>query len=260
MSRRSILVVDDDRSIRTYLAHFLSSCGYVVDCAESGEQALARIAAGSSPDVVILDLIIPGMNGLEVLARMKKIDSAISVIIVSALGQVKNVVEAMRMGASDYLAKPFEEQELELAIENVLEKQKLHEEVKSLRQQFDQSPGQADILSSNPRMVRIKEIAKQVADTDVPVLILGESGVGKEVVARYIHGQTGRRDKPFVKVNCAALPHDLLESELFGYERGAFTGALRDKPGKFELADKGCILLDEIAEMSPLLQAKLLHV
>src|SRR2546422_189468 len=260
MSRRSILVVDDDRSVRTYLAHFLTSRGYVVDCDESGEQALARIAAGASPDVVILDIIIPGMNGLEVLARMKKIDAALSVIILSALGQIKNVVDAMRIGASDYLVKPFEEQELELAIENVLEKQKLREEVKRLRRQLDEYSGEVDILSSSPKMVRIKEIAKQVADTDVPVLILGESGVGKEVLARYIHSQTSRHDKPFVKVNCAALPHDLLESELFGYERGAFTGALREKPGKFELADKGCILLDEIAEMSPHLQAKLLHV
>jgi two-component system, NtrC family, response regulator AtoC len=141
----------------------------------------------------------------------------------------------------------------------VVEKQKLKEEVKTLKRQLD-SYDAGDILSTNPKVLKIKEIAKHVADTDVPVLITGESGVGKEVIARYIHSHSSRHDKPFVKVNCAALPNDLLESELFGYERGAFTGALNDKPGKFELADKGTLLLDEIGEMTPHLQAKLLHV
>jgi two-component system response regulator AtoC len=169
-------------------------------------------------------------------------------------------VDAMKMGAADFLVKPFEEQELELAIENVFEKQKLKEEVRSLKKQLDQYVEQGDVLSTNQRMLRIKEIAKHVADTDVPVLIVGESGVGKEVLARFLHTNSSRQDKPFVKVNCAALPNELLESELFGYERGAFTGALNDKPGKFELADKGTLLLDEIGEMSPHLQAKLLHV
>jgi len=159
----------------------------------------------------------------------------------------------------DYLTKPFQEPELELAIENAIEKQRLRDEVRTLRRRLDQFR-EPDLVSSNPRMVRINEIARQVAETDAPVLLLGETGVGKEVLARYIHAQSSRRDKPLVKVNCAALPHDLLESELFGYERGAFSGALRDKPGKFELADKGSMLLDEIAEMSPHLQAKLLHV
>src|SRR5262245_23068362 len=165
----------------------------------------------------------------------------------------------MKMCAADFLVKPYEEQELELAIENVVEKQKLKEEVKTLKRQLD-SYDAGDILSTNPKVLKIKEIAKHVADTDVPVLITGESGVGKEVIARYIHSHSSRHDKPFVKVNCAALPNDLLESELFGYERGAFTGALNDKPGKFELADKGTLLLDEIGEMTPHLQAKLLHV
>lgn len=260
MSRQTILVVDDDKSIRTYLAHFLASRGYAVDCLESGEEAVRYLTAGNTPAVALLDIIIPDMSGLEILARVKKINASIPVIILSAMDQIKTVVEAMRVGASDYLVKPFDEQELELAIANVIEKQQLRDEVKTLRRQLDQFADQTDIFSLNPRMLRLKEIAKQVADTDVPVLILGESGVGKEVIARYIYGQTRRREKAFVKVNCAALPHDLLESELFGYERGAFTGALREKPGKFELADQGCILLDEIAEMSPQLQAKLLHV
>jgi two-component system response regulator AtoC len=260
MSKRSILVVDDDRSVRSYLSDFLTSCGYSVECAESGDQAVARLAAGFAPSLMILDVVMPGINGIEALESVKKINPSVPVIILSAAGQTKTVVDAMKTGASDFLVKPFEEQELELAIENVLEKQKLKEEVKTLKRQLDSYVDAGDILSTNPKVLRIKEIAKHVADTDVPVLISGESGVGKEVLARFIHTHSSRHDKPFVKVNCAALPNDLLESELFGYERGAFTGAINDKPGKFELADKGTILLDEIGEMTPHLQAKLLHV
>jgi two-component system response regulator AtoC len=260
MSKQSVLVVDDDQSIRTYLSHFLTSCGYMVDCLDSGEKAVSRLSSGYSPSVVILDLMMPGLTGLEVLASAKKIHPSTPVIILSGLGQIKSVVEAMKMGASDYLAKPFEDQELELAIENVLEKQKLKEEVKTLRWQLSQYEELPEILSTNQKILRMKEIARHVADTDVPVLILGESGVGKEVVARYIHAQSQRHARPFIKVNCAALPHDLLESELFGHERGAFTGAVTEKPGKFELAHEGVLLLDEIGEMSPMLQAKLLHV
>jgi two-component system, NtrC family, response regulator AtoC len=259
MSKRSILVVDDDQSVRSYLSDFLTSCGYTVECAESGDQAVTRLAGGYVPCVIVQDIVMPGINGIEVLESVKKINPSIPVIILSAAGQIKTVVDAMKMGAADFLVKPFEEQELELAIENVVEKQKLKEEVKTLKRQLD-SYDAGDILSTNPRVLKIKEIAKHVADTDVPVLMTGESGVGKEVLARYIHSHSSRHDKPFVKVNCAALPNELLESELFGYERGAFTGALNDKPGKFELADKGTLLLDEIGEMTPHLQAKLLHV
>jgi two-component system, NtrC family, response regulator AtoC len=260
MSKRSILVVDDDKSVRSYLSDFLTSCGYAVECAESGDQAVARLSTGFIPSVIVQDIVMPGITGIEVLESVKKINPSIPVIILSAAGQTKTVVEAMRMGAADFLVKPFEEQELELAIENVVEKQKLKEEVKTLKRQLDAYVDAGDILSTNPKVLKIKEIAKHVADTDVPVLITGESGVGKEVLARFIHTNSLRRDKPFVKVNCAALPNELLESELFGYERGAFTGALNDKPGKFELADKGTLLLDEIGEMTPHLQAKLLHV
>jgi two-component system response regulator AtoC len=260
MSKRSILVVDDDRSVRSYLSDFLTSCGYIVECLESGDQAVARITAGNVPSLLIVDVVMPGISGIEVLETVKKVQPSLPVIVLSAIGQTKTVVDAMKVGASDFLVKPFEEAELELAIENVFEKQKLREEVRSLRKQLDQYHESGDFVLTNVRMLKIREIAKQVADTDVPVLVLGESGVGKEVLARFIHAHSSRHDKPFVKVNCAALPHDLLESELFGYERGAFTGALNDKPGKFELADKGTLLLDEIGEMTPHLQAKLLHV
>jgi two-component system, NtrC family, response regulator AtoC len=259
MSKRSVLVVDDEKDIRNYLSDFLTSCGYSVDCAESGDDVLARLAAGYAPAVILLDIMLPGKDGLEVLTTLKSSQPAIPIIILSGIGQIKTVVEAMQIGASDYLTKPFQEEALQLAIENVIEKQQLRNEVRTLRQQLAYVE-QGNFLTSNPHMLRIVDISRHVANTDVPVLILGESGVGKEVLASFIHEQSNRSDGPFVKVNCAALPHELLESELFGYEKGAFTGALRDKIGKFELADKGTLMLDEIGEMSPHLQAKLLHV
>src|SRR2546422_6217568 len=259
MSKRSILVVDDDKNTREYLATFLAARGHTVECFGSGDETIERLASGFSPSLILLDIMLPGKDGLEVLSSVKSIYPALPIIILSGIGQIKTVVEAMKMGASDYLTKPFEEESLELAIENVLEKQRLKEEVKTLKQQLAYVE-QGNILTSNPQMLRIIDIARHVAGTDVPVLILGESGVGKEVVASFIHEQSNRADGPFVKVNCAALPHELLESELFGYERGAFTGAIRDKMGKFEQADKGTLLLDEIGEMSAHLQAKLLHV
>jgi len=254
-----ILVVDDDDSTRAYLSALLSHRSYAVETVASAEEAQARLAATEAPDLVLLDLVMPGTGGLELLARLKRDHPQIPVVILSAVGQIKTVVEAIRLGAANYLTKPFQEPELELAIVNALEKQRLRDEVRILRRRLDQYAEPSDLLSASPRMVRIKEIARQVAETDAPILLLGETGVGKEVLARFIHGQSPRRDKPFIKINCAALPHDLLESELFGYERGAFSGAIRDKPGKFEQAHKGSLLLDEIAEMSPQLQAKLLH-
>jgi DNA-binding NtrC family response regulator len=259
MSKRSILVVDDDKNAREYLAAFLGSSGYSVECLESGDAAMQRLAGGAAPSIMLLDVMLPGADGIEVLANVKAVYPSIPIIILSGIGQIKTVVEAMKMGASDYLTKPFEEEALELAIENAIEKQRLKEEVKTLKQQLAYVE-QGNILTSNQQMLRIIDMSRHVAGTDVPVLILGESGVGKEVIASFIHEQSNRSDGPFVKVNCAALPHELLESELFGYERGAFTGAIRDKIGKFEQADKGTLLLDEIGEMSPHLQAKLLHV
>ena len=259
LPRRSILVVDDDDSTRSYLGALLSGLEYEVASCASGEDALSKLQAGPTPALVLLDLILPGMAGLAVLDHIRANHSALPVIVLSTVAQLKTVVDAVKRGASDYLTKPFQAQELELAIQNALEKQNLHEQVRSLRQQLGEKPGAAPV-SGDPAMLRLKEIAVQVADTDAPVLVTGESGVGKEVLARFIHAQSSRRARALVKVNCAALPQDLLESELFGYERGAFSGAVGEKPGKFELADQSSILLDEIGEMSPNLQAKLLHV
>jgi two-component system response regulator AtoC len=180
--------------------------------------------------------------------------------MLSCIGETRTIVEAMRSGATDYLNKPFEEAELEIAILKALDRKKLVEENKLLREQNETLTEDYRFVASNAKMVRIKELINQIAHTDVTVFIQGESGVGKEIVAREIHRGSTRKDKPFVKVNCAALPSELLESELFGYERGAFTGAFRLKQGKFELANFGTLFLDEIGDMAPVLQAKLLHV
>ena len=259
MTRPRVLIVDDDEDVRVYLATLLSGRGYDVTSSASAEGALTLLPSLVPPAVVLLDLLMPGMSGLELLALTRKSHPWLPIVVLSTLGQIASVVEAVKRGASDYLTKPFEDQELELAIESAVEKQTLRDEIKVLQRRLDRY-GDGELVLSSPRMARIRETALQVAETDAPVLILGESGVGKEVLARFIHAHSGRGPKRFVKVNCAALPQDLLESELFGYERGAFSGAVRDKPGKFELADKGSILLDEIGEMSPHLQAKLLHV
>ena len=259
MTQGRILIVDDDESVRRFLATLLTALGHDVASAESGEQALRRLDESPRPELVLLDLILPGIGGLEVLDRIRESHPLLPVIVLSTEGRLKTVVDAVKRGASDYLTKPFGEQELTLAIRNAFEKQLLRDEVRTLRRRLD-AGGAGELVSGSEPMLHIREVARQVADTDAPVLITGESGVGKEVLARFIHAQSGRQEGPFVKVNCAALPQDLLESELFGYERGAFSGALRDKPGKFELAHRGSILLDEISEMSPHLQAKLLHV
>jgi two-component system response regulator AtoC len=254
MIKPDVWVVDDDDSTRAYLWDFLSSRGNDVQCLDSGEQAIRRLASAQRPSLLILDIRMPHVGGLEVLAQMDKLGRRIPVIVLSGIDQVSTVVKAMRLGASDYLLKPLDEKELELAIEKVLEEHGNGDSV-----DLELPTPETAFPSSNKRMLQIKAICDHVAHTDVPVLILGESGAGKEVLARYLHTQSGRNEV-FIKVNCAALPTELLESELFGHERGAFTGALREKPGKFELAGQGTIMLDEIAEMSPLLQAKLLHV
>jgi two-component system response regulator AtoC len=202
---------------------------------------------------------MPGSDGIELFEKVRASGSSVPVIMLSGVSHIRTVVESMKMGALDFLLKPFDEGVLESTIKDVLERPE-STVVRSESRPIVNAGGDGGFITRDPRMLRLRDIIKRVAYTDVPILILGESGVGKEVMARYAHVQSGRKDQPFVKVNCAALPNDLLESELFGYERGAFTGALNDKPGQFELADRGTLLLDEIGEMSPHLQSKLLHV
>jgi two-component system response regulator AtoC len=202
--------------------------------------------------------MMPGMDGLETLRRMHERDPALNIVMLSVVGRAQTIVEAMQLGAIDYLNKPFEEDELDLVLRGALEKRDLERERERLLGEVGYDPDSAIWLS--PAMRRTREVIDQISDTDVTVLIQGESGSGKEIVARAVHRYSTRSDGPFVKVNCAALPPDLLESELFGYEKGAFTGAVGRKPGKFEVADSGTMFLDEIGEMSPPLQAKLLQV
>jgi two-component system response regulator AtoC len=258
--KEKILVVDDEPSIRKYLQTLLEVDGYEVTTLESGKEALERLSEGERPDFIILDVLMPEVNGLDTLRQMMQIDRSLNIIMLSCSNEVGTVVEAIRLGAHDYLTKPFEKNELDAAVLKCRQKKQLRAENKALREYCDQLTEDLSFLAASPQMVRIRQQILQIAPVDVPVFIYGESGVGKEVVARMIHMRSLRRTQPFVKVNCAALPGELLESELFGYEQGAFTGAVRSKPGKFELANKGTIFLDEIAEMSPHLQAKLLHV
>ena len=255
----TVLVIDDDPGIREYLETLATRQGYGVYTAPDGETALADLDQ-TRPDVITLDAVLPGMDGLETLRRIKQRMPEVPVIMLSGHGQARTIVEAMRLGASDFLRKPFEVEELELAFQKALENRALEEEVRSLRGRVRTEVDGLLMGGDNPKMREVREIIEQVADTDITVLVRGESGTGKEVVARALFQLGNRRSRPFVKVNCAALPSELLESELFGFEKGAFTGAQKRKLGKFEYANQGTIFLDEISEMAPGLQAKLLQV
>ena len=255
-----VMVVDDDLATRDFLRSFLAARGYEAVTLGNGEEAIKRYHA-ERPAAVILDLVMPGaMDGLEALAAFKKIDREVPVIVLSGQGRTPTVVQAMKLGASDFVSKPFDDAELEAPLVNALKQRRISREVATLREQL-QSQGRYNMLfGPGERMAEVQTLIHRVADIDVPVLIRGESGTGKELVARALYACSLRRDKPFVKVNCAALPTELLESELFGFERGAFTGAMHQKPGKFEFANHGTMFLDEIGEMAPPLQAKLLQV
>lgn len=259
-TKEKIMVVDDEPSIRKYLQTLLEVDGFEVETVANGKEALARIGAEERPFLIILDVLMPEMDGLETLRQMMQTDRSLNVVMLSCSNEVTTVVEAIRLGALDYLTKPFEKPELDATILKCRQKHQLRSENEALREYCETITDDISFLASSPQMLKIRQQILQIAPVDVPVFISGESGVGKEVISRMIHLRSTRRQQAFVKVNCAALPGELLESELFGYEQGAFTGAVRAKPGKFELANKGTIFLDEIAEMSPHLQAKLLHV
>src|SRR5262245_5643199 len=254
------MVVDDDLAMCNFLRAFLHARGYHAITLVNAEEAIKRYHA-ERPAAVILDVVMPGtMDGLEALAAFRKIDREVPIIVLSGHGRTTTVVQAMKLGASDFVSKPFNEAELEVPLANALRQRQLSREVASLREQLKTQSKYNLLFGTSDRLAEVKELIERVADTDVTVLIRGESGTGKELVARAVYAASCRRDKPFVKVNCAALPAELLESELFGFERGAFTGAVQHKPGKFEFANHGTLFLDEISEMSPALQAKLLQV
>ncbi len=253
------LIVADDVNVGRFLSSYLLRRGFDVSSAGSGDEAI-RMFRVYDPVLVLLDLSTAGMSALDTLERIKQIKPQTGVVMLSTQHDPEFIFKASKLGADDYLGKPFEPKELDLRINRIVEKQRLSIEVPQLRDQVRGNSDFAGLFGTSPRMEEVKHTIEQVADTTATVLIRGESGTGKEVVARMIYAQSGRCEKAFVKVNCAAIPHELLESELFGYEQGAFTGANRQKLGKFDLANTGTIFLDEVSEMHPALQAKLLHV
>jgi two-component system, NtrC family, response regulator AtoC len=264
MKKPYVAIVDDDSGFAAYLRTFLSLRGYEARCYSRGDELLASMKQTEAPDVILLDVMMPGLDGLATLRALKVSRPEAQVIMLSGRNQASTIVEAVRLGAADYVVKPDDpeglgEIALDVAIKNATEKNRLVSELSELRQQLSDDEDRA-VWGNSEKMRGIAQVIEQVADSDVTVLIRGESGVGKELVARAIHQRSTRRHRPFVKVNCAALPAELLESELFGHERGAFTGAATTRIGKFEQADTGTLMMDEIGEMKPALQAKLLHV
>ena len=266
MKKPYVAVVDDDSAFANYLRTFLSLRGYDTRSYSRGDEMLAAVKQGDPPDIVLLDVMMPGMNGLETLRALKTAKPDLQAIMLSGREHASTIVEAVRLGAADYVVKPDDpeglgEIQLDAAIKSAIEKTRLVSEITELRRQLSDDQDRAFLFwGDSPEMKSIASVIEQVSDSDVTVLIRGESGVGKELVARAIHLRSPRKDRPFVKVNCAALPAELLESELFGHEKGAFTGAATTRIGKFEQADTGTIFLDEIGEMKAALQAKLLHV
>jgi two-component system response regulator AtoC len=258
MRKTKLLIVDDEDIVRESLRDWLSSVGYKVLTAKNGEQAL-RIIKQKSIKIMIADLIMPGMNGIELMKKARNMVPTISTVIITAHGTIQTAITAMREGAYDYIEKPFCPEKVELIIRNLVEHHNLIEENISLRQKVEDRHNFEGIIAKSPRMTKIFELIKTVAPTNTTILITGESGTGKEVVARAIHHQSQRHSKPFIVTSCAALPETLLESELFGYEKGSFTGAVERRKGKFEAADKGTLFLDEIGEIDANTQVHLLR-
>jgi len=254
MKKNRILVVDDDHAMRLALSESLESCGYDIVAAENGREALELFKKGKF-DLVVTDMKMPGMTGIEVLRGVKKLSPEIPVILITAYGTVGTAVEAMKEGAAEFIMKPFSLDDLEAVVKHVL-----NTFTKKPLQKQEILPPAQRIITKDPKFISIIEMLKNVAKSKSSIMIQGESGTGKELLAKYIHHHSNRGNQPFVAVNCAAIPHNLLESEMFGYEKGAFTGASQRKLGKFELAHTGTLLLDEVSEMDNHLQAKLLRV
>ncbi|HKD09243.1 MAG TPA: sigma-54 dependent transcriptional regulator [Bryobacteraceae bacterium] len=257
--KASILVVDDEEHLRRVVQVQLQQHGYSADTAINGEEALAALRR-SPYDLVLADMKMPGMSGLELLRQIKKDFAHIPVIILTAYGTIDTAVEAMRAGAFNYVTKPVHSEELKLMVARALEHSRLVEEVFSLRASLDIKYGFEQIIGRSEALMSVLDMASRASRTNSTVLIRGETGTGKELLARAIHFNSPRKQKPFVTINCGAIPRDLLESELFGYRRGAFTGAQDHKKGKFELADEGTLFLDEIGELPMELQVKLLRL
>jgi DNA-binding NtrC family response regulator len=256
--RKQILVVDDEPNLRRVLSAQLERDGYDVHTAEDGEQALAMLREHHI-DLVITDLRMPKLDGMELLRRIVGMDEEPPVVMLTAHGTVDNAVEALKTGAFDYITKPFDQVEVRTIVRKALRTRDLSAADASRAAQAPQEGARYGIIGQSTGILELYAVLDRVADTPTTVLITGESGTGKELVARALHENSSRRDKPFIKVNCAAIPKDLMESELFGYERGAFTGAVGSKPGRFELASGGTLFLDEIGSIPVEMQVKLLR-
>ena len=256
--RPKILIVDDEEIVRESLRDWLDSVGYKVEIAASGEEAL-RIIRQKKIKIVLADLFMPGMDGIELMKKAKEIVPTISTVIITAHGTIQTAITAIREGAHDYVEKPFCPEKVELLINNLVDHQNLIEENISLRRKIEDRYQFEGIIAKSPKMLKIIELIKTVAPTNATVLIIGETGTGKEVIARALHHQSPRRNKAFIATSCAALPESLLESELFGHEKGSFTGAVERKKGKFEAADGGTLFLDEIGEINANTQIHLLR-
>ena len=254
-----VLIVDDEVIIRESLCHWLTEANYQVFVAANGPQGL-EIIEKERLGTVISDLSMPGMDGIELMRRAKEIVPSIQVVIVTAYGSIPTAIAAMKEGAYDYIEKPFCPERVEALLERMLEHHRLIEENISLQQKLDKLHQFENIIAKSHKMQRVIDVTKIVARSNATVLVMGESGTGKELVARAIHSQSKRREQPFVAVSCAALPESLLESELFGHEKGAFTGAYAQKKGRFEFARRGTLFLDEIGEMSAKIQSRFLRV
>ena len=259
MGNEKILVIDDSPEIVNLFSEFLRTEGYEVDTAEDGARGISLIERNSY-DLIVTDLKMPDTDGMEVLKYIREHSPDTLCIILTGYGTVKNAVEAIKMGAYDYLTKPVKMDEILVTFQRAFEYRDLKRENLHLRNQLKKKYRFENIIGDSEKMEKVFEVMEKVADTDSTVLILGESGTGKELVAQAIHYRSYRREKPFVPVNCAAIPGELLESELFGHEKGAFTNAIRMRIGRFELANGGTVFLDEIGDMNPLLQSKLLRV
>lgn len=253
-----ILIIDDDPKVAWILSEGLGSRFEFVS-ARDGIEGIQMVST-EKPDLIMLDIKMPGMTGIEVLEKLNRAETRPEVVMISGHGDTKYVVDSIRLGAAEFINKPFDVHEVEIHLNGVLERRQLKKEVKTLQSELLTQSAWQNFIGDSAAMRKVKSIIEQVADSELTVLIRGESGTGKEIVARSLHQLSSRKSNSFVKVNCAAIPRDLLEAELFGHEKGAFTGAHKSKQGRFELADKGTIFLDEIGDMSIELQSKLLQV
>jgi len=257
-SKGRIVVVDDEVNAATALTSLLDEDGYSVRCANDPREGLKLIEA-DVPDIVLTDLRMPGMDGLEFLGKVKQAHPGVMVIVMTAYGTVKTAVQAMKLGAEDYLAKPIDVDELEVIVQRALERKELRDETIALRERLEHKYRLENLVGESPGMLSLFKTIRQVAPSGASVLLSGESGTGKELIAQALHQNSPRKNKRFVKVACSALPETLLESELFGHEKGSFTGALYARAGRFEVADGGTLFLDEIGDISPTVQVKLLR-